>query len=652
MTTPRIRPLMLAAALLVAAHPASGAPQELLEEDGFGIDLGLEDELETDELLELDLEELLDIEVTVVSRRAESLDGAPAAVYVITGEEIRRAGHASVQEALRMVPGFFVSRWTTAEWDGTIRGFGPGTADANLAYLNQVLVMIDGVVVYTPLFAGMWWGMQDLDIEHIERIEVIRGPSGILWGANAFHGLVNIITKDSAKARGTRLSVRSSADEHFVTMRHGGDISKGITYTAFARRARYDTLNFRGDRGGADLSDIADWGIDSGGVQFDGVTENGQRWRLWARGYDANVDRPFQVAPNVFDFVEERRYGGQASATYDDPESGLSLRAAFVKDRQDQTYNDSTIDIDQIQLEARRTVEVGENASLMFGVGYDRIDSDTMFYTGLTMDRINQNNARVFVSETWRIPAADLAISLGLQAIDNEFSGFDLQPSARLAWTPAGYGTFWASASRAVRTPSIEEESFGGGTLDAESVVAIEAGWRGEVADGVKLDLAVYHNDYDDVRVRFFNPVTFLDTYENSGSGNAHGAELAADLRLTDRWTMRAAYSYHGSSHGPVGLDPGLDSVDAQYPVHMANLRSYLSLGEHWEFDTAGYLVERFDGQDDGPEYWRADARLGWRPSRFLRVSLGVQGANDPARSEFGSEEVRRLAYLSLDVLR
>ncbi|MEM8711578.1 MAG: Plug domain-containing protein, partial [Planctomycetota bacterium] len=161
----------------------AGESEDDWEDEGWdGEDWGDED------LTSLDLEDLLELECTVVSREAQDIRSAAAAVYVITGDEIRRAGHATVQDALRMVPGMFVSHWTSGQWDATIRGFGPGIADSNSAYLNQVLVMIDGVVVYTPLFAGMWWGLQDLDMEHIERIEIIRGPSGILWGANAFHG--------------------------------------------------------------------------------------------------------------------------------------------------------------------------------------------------------------------------------------------------------------------------------------------------------------------------------------------------------------------------------------------------------------------------------------------------------------------------------
>jgi iron complex outermembrane receptor protein len=268
-----------------------------------------------EDLTELDLEDLLDVEVTVVSRQKESLKDAPAAVYVVTGEEIRRAGHATIQDALRMVPGVFVSRWRTSDWDVTIRGFGPGTSDVNLAYLNQVLIMIDGVVVYTPLYAGTWWGLQDIDMQNVDRIEVIRGPSGILWGANAFHGVVNVITKESSENQGQRVSVRTSNDTSFVTLRSTGTLAEGVNYSAFARRSRYDSLHQDAPFISEQATDLFDWGIDSGGLRLDGVTDGGYRWRLDGRGYEADVGRAFQTGPTTFITGGDRQYGGQLSYT-------------------------------------------------------------------------------------------------------------------------------------------------------------------------------------------------------------------------------------------------------------------------------------------------------------------------------------------------
>ncbi len=618
--------------------------------DAFGEPVDPDEEVE--ELLDLDLSELMDIEVTVVSRRSETLQSAPAAVYVLTGEEIRRAGHTSVQEALRMVPGTFVSHWENSEWDVTIRGFGPGVADSNFAYLNQVLVMIDGVVVYTPVFAGMWWGLQDLDMEHIERIEVIRGPSGILWGANAFHGLINIVTKDSAKTQGYRASVRVSNNDNFVTLRSSGRLNESTTYSAFARRTRYDGLQYRGGPAINDPADASDWGVQSGGVQLDSLSESGNRWRFWGRGYESNVSKYFEFAPGLFGSALDEKQGGQVAFSFDDAARGISYRAAYVKDRQSLRFGGHELDTDHLQLEVKREAALTENQRVTVGFGYDIARSDVSFYGGAYADTLRQNNWRVFISDTWLHAPTGVTLSAGVQAIDHEFSGFDIQPSIRAGWTSNKLGTFWASASRAIRTPSVEEELFGRGTLDNEVVIAVEAGWRRKFLDKLSLDLALYSDDYDRVRTRTFDPVTGFDSYTTNSSGDASGAELGADVTVTDRWTIRSTYAYHNSSHEQVGGNvPDVETVDEQYPRHIASLRSYYDLAENWELDLSGYLVDRFSGSLN-PEYWRGDARVGWTPNDSIRVSVGVQGFNDPVRREFGRDEVRRLFYFSLDLTR
>lgn len=646
-----IKALAFAAAATAAGPVAEAGPGAVgTQLDVF--DEGEDADEDDEDLLELDLEDLLDIEVSVVSRRTESIDGAPAAVYVISGEEIRRAGHSSVQEALRMVPGTFVSHWNDADWDVTIRGFGPGAATANQAYHNQVLVMLDGVVVYSPLFPGMWWGLQDLDLEHIDRIEVIRGPSGILWGANAFHGLINIITKTSADVDGERLSVRVSGDDSFITARSSGALDDGVTYSAFARRTRYDALN------DSDLTfsdDLYNWGINSGGVDLAGTTDSGLAWRLWGRGYEASTGRGFQDSPTTFFRVEDPQYGGQLSLNLSDPSTGLNIRTAYVKERGRFWNIDSAADIDSIQFEISQQLEPWENHRLQYGFGYDLIHSRTDFFLGAFVDSIRQNNFRAYVSDTWDIPESNLSISFGAQAIQHEFSGFDLQPSLRASWTPHDYSSYWISASRAVRTPSIEEEVLFVGDPRSESVLAIEAGWRGEVAEGVSVDLALYYNDYEDVRTEVFDENTFDFRLLYGSTGSSRGVEVGVDAKLADWWTLRGAYSTHFGTHDSNGVDPNVDFVDSQYPVHLFNLRSYVDLAEDWELDVAAYVVERFEDHPvggDGPEYWRGDVRVGWDVCDDVRLAFGVQGFNDSLRSEYGPYERQRLYYLAVDLTR
>ena len=208
------------------------------------------------------------IEVTIAAKTAQALSDVPAAVYVLTGDEIRRSGHSSVQEALRMVPGFYVSHWTTEKWDVTSRGFGPGSSLTSLAFLNQLLIIIDGVVVYSPVFAGTWWALQDIDLADVDRIEIIRGPGGILWGANAVHGVVHVITKSSADTLGLRLTGRGATDDRHASGRFGGSFGENGTYRTWVKAAGFDTLH--------------------NSFSPDGITHFNQNWDMNSAGFRAD----------------------------------------------------------------------------------------------------------------------------------------------------------------------------------------------------------------------------------------------------------------------------------------------------------------------------------------------------------------------------
>ena len=466
----------------------------------------------------------------------------------------------------------------------------------------------------------------------------------MLWGANAFHGLVNIITKSSTETQGTKISARVSNDDNFFTVRHGGRTADGTTYRAWVRRTRYDGLqsSFEGQD---NFSSLTDWGIQSAGLQFDWETESGRRARLWGRAYESDVGYPVDFGAGFAEQQIESKAGGQLAFSLDDPRSGTTWRAAYVKDRQRLRVIDTFVDIDQLQLEYKRELPTGERSIFTYGAGYDLIHS-VADYFGDDVGSIRQNNARLFVSNRWLWPTQRLTLDVGVQALRNEFTGLDVQPSIRTAWSPEGLGTFWAAVSRAVRTPSIEEELFDGRDMNNEVVVATEAGWRGPLGSKVNVDIAIYSNDYDDVRFEGFDPTTFERFIDNRGYGSSAGIELAVDAKLTERWTLRGAYAFHRGSHGPSDESGSIEGVDGQYPVHLANLRSYFDLTPHWEIDAGLYAAERFDNEG-GQEHWRADLRLGWKPRDDLRLSFGVQGLNEPLRAEYFDDEVRRLFYVA-----
>ena len=606
---------------------------------------------DVEEFSDMSLEELMNVEVTVASRTPQKIYEVPAAAYVIPGDEIRRSGHATIQEALRMAPGFYVSHWTGTAWDVTARGFGTGLGATNSAYLNQLLIMIDGVVVYSPLFAGTWWPLQDVDMADVDRIEIIRGPGGIVWGANTVHGVVNIITKSSQDTQGLRLGGRLDRNQWEGSARYGGPLGESSHLRVWTKTTSYDTpvqpfLDYR-----------QDWNMQLGGFRADGQTQGGRDWTVWGRGYDGEFrDVGWLWDDSVgwySDSVVDEKHGGQFAASLANPEDGSRWHAYYSRDQQHlPTLLDQDIDI--FDLEYQRDSVLTERQRLTWGVGYQVIHSDLVGYDyyWLAFDPISQvqSNLRAFAVDTIDFPDQNLQLVLGAQALHTEFAGFDLQPNARLRWTPNNSFMGWVAVSRAVRTPSLEEVSLtdtsfqaGNPNFKSEELLSYEAGMRMQVNEKMAFDLATYFNEYDKLHVLTSDPTTLYGgRLMNTGEGTAYGVELAVDAKPTDRWSLRGTYSY---SHGhfefaPTGQDLGTDTY---HPKNVVSLRSYYDLGADWEFDTALYGVQDMGSQFEIAEYWRGDVRIGWRPNEHMRFSLGVQDFNDPIRSEYHPEGQNRI---------
>jgi iron complex outermembrane recepter protein len=617
------------------------------------------------ELRDLDLEALMNIEVTVASRTPQKISEIPAAVYVIPGDEIRRAGHSSIQEALRMVPGFFVSHWANDMWDVTARGFGTGLSYSNEAHLNQLLVMIDGVVVYSPLFAGTWWALQEVDLSDVDRVEITRGPGGLVWGANSVHGVVNIITKHSENTEGMRIDGRLSRDQWDSTVRYGGPLGDNGHVRVWGKTTHYDTPHSPW------MDTRSDWEMGTGGFRADWETESGLQYTAWGRGYDGNfrdVGWEYLGTDGQFYYFQPHsttaeKHGGQIALSLTDPETNSRWQAYYSRDQQNHPYSFDQ-DIDIFDLEYQRDSRISDRHRITWGAGYQVIrsvlsgENADVYFLRWDPAVLVQNNFRAFLLDTIDFPDQNLQVVLGAQALHSEFTDFDLQPSVRVRWMPSEEFMSWAGVSRAARTPSLEEVSLddnsqyaGRDDFQSEELTAYEMGFRRVLSDTAALDLSLFYNQYDKLHVAVYDPITFWGgRVSNKGDGSAYGAELAVDLRPTDRWSMRGAYSYIHSEmeYRPYGSDLGTDEY---YPQHIINLRSYYDLGEKWEIDGALYGIRGFGDGYDSAEYWRADLRLGWHPTEEIELSLGVQNACDPHHPEYGGanqNEIRRAVFLQL----
>ncbi len=609
------------------------------------------DPLDDEDLTELSLEELMNLEVTIASRSSEKLSEVPGAVYVITGDELRRSGHSSIPEALRMVPGFHVSHWTTGAWDVTSRGFGPGLSLTSLAYLNQLLVMIDGVVVYTPLFAGVWWPLQDVDLADVDRIEIIRGPGGILWGSNAVHGVVHIITRRAADTQGLRVSLRESSDDRHGSFRYGGKLGEAGHYRAWLKGADYDTLS----------NPFGDWDYDwkllSGGVRAAWRAWN-RDFSMWTKAWDGHFeDAGFDLTLLVPIQVTNEKRGLEVYGSMANPASGSRWQAWFATDQQDL---DTLVDIgiDVFDLEYQRSLQLEENETLSLGAGWrwvhSRLFGDDPLYLQFDPEESTQNTFRLYGLDHIGFPDIDSSLTLGATIEHNDFTQFEVQPTARMTWMPLEELMFWGGISRAVRTPSLEERhltptSFFIGSEDFHSEIlwAYEVGARALPVSWLAADLALYFNDYDQLHFADFDPSTLQYQLTNEAEGTAYGLELALDLRLTDYWSMRSAYTFHKGEYE--SKNGQALRTDDYTPEHNINLRSYLDLGNHWELDLGFYVVENLGPGFKMAEYFRADARLGWRPRKDLDFSIGVQNATKDTHSELDEfDQIRRTVYASL----
>lgn len=613
-------------------------------------------------LTELSLEELMNIEVTIASRTEEKLSDVPAAVYVLTGDEIRRAGFRNVQEALRMVPGFQVSRFDSSGWSVTARGFSGG-------FSNNLLVMIDGVSVYTPVFAGVWWFAQDLDIDDVERIEIIRGPGGTLWGTNAVNGIVNVVTKHTADTLGARGTAYYSPEENVKAGRYGGRLGEHGTYRVWAL---HDDHNSLVDSAGDEPTE--DWYTLKAGFRADWDLPSGDQVKFLANGFFVSVEETYFIAfpDGSFQFVTDATpfNGGQLLGSWEHAVSdSVSWKFTGWYTRDHFKEVDFFLTVDSLDLDVQRIERASETWSHVWGLGYRKVLSDIQGDFALISDpeKRSTDALRAYVREEIDLPDRGLSFVLGAQTEYSELTGLELQPSVRALWHMSEHQTLWAAVSRAVRTPSLVELDLifnipiGGGDfvgvgtnhdLEAEDLLSFEVGYRNQPSEHIALDATAFYNHYEDlVTIEEVVPPVGGPSYvayfapDNLAEAWAYGVEIAADCKVSEDWSLRSAWTYFilESRIDESSNDFFFEETDGASPRHQVNLRTYYDLAEAWELDGGFYWVDDVgftDNLEGNPAYLRADMRIGYNPSEHFSFSLGVQNACDPEHPEDGANEV------------
>ncbi|MDX1736144.1 MAG: TonB-dependent receptor plug domain-containing protein, partial [Halioglobus sp.] len=553
------------------------------------------------DLMDMSLEALMDIEVTSVAKKPQKKSEAAAAVFVITNEDLNRWGVTSIPDALRRVPGVQVARIDANKWAITARGF-------NSRFANKLLVLIDGRSVYTPLFAGVYWESNLVMLEDVERIEVIRGPGGTLWGANAVNGVINIITKPAAATRGNLVTIGAGNElEHLVNARHGGTGKHGVDYRVYAMSRSDD----EGHRPGGSHDDYemaqtgfrSDWkygGTGSHTLQGDYYRGTGGQELGIATSPVALVDDTEMAGGNL-----HYRWTHDAGA-----HSRYSFRAYY--DHVSREGADLFEDRHTIDLEFQHHFTADARHDIVWGLNYRSIDDDTrptrIFSLQPADRRVDLLTA--FIQDEISLSGGRAKLTIGSKLEHNDFTGFELQPNVRLAWRTDTGGTLWGAISRTVRTPARGEHDgiltvtpppvppglppltiTGSNAYDSEELIACEIGLRHSLADRMTLDMAAFYNRYDELRtvdIVSTPPDPFLAIFANNMKGRTAGLEVDARWKFKPWLAVNANYTWLD-----IDLDLVNGSMDSQSlatgdasPEHAANLWLAADLRHEVSIDT------------------------------------------------------------------
>ncbi len=591
-------------------------------------------------LKKMSVEELMDIEVTSVSKRPERLSETASAVQVITQEDIRRSGATSLPEALRLASNLEVAQRDSRQWAISARGF-------NSTASNKLLVLIDGRTVYTPLFAGVFWDVQDTLLEDIDRIEVISGPGATLWGANAVNGVINIITKDAKDTQGALLAGGGGTElRGFGGMRYGGALAPNLRYRVYGKYFDRDSTVLPDGR---DASD--DWNMGQGGFRMDWDASESNAFTVQGDGYEGRIS---QAGEDDID-VSGANVIGRWSHTFSEG-SDLTLQLYYDRTHRNDPRNVSE-DLDTYDVDFQHRFPLGERHDIVWGLGYRLIEDDIVSNTAAVAflpPQVSRQWFSGFVQDEIALVKDRVHLTLGTKIEHNDYTGFEFQPSGRLAWRLSEQQTLWSAISRAVRTPSrIDREFFqstpfpidGGPDFDSEELLAFELGYRVQPFFRLALSLAAYYNDYDHLRSleQVSPPMAFPVVIANGLEGESYGAELTADYRVTDGWRLRAGYTELRIDLRPKpgSTDTFLGSFESNDSEHHFSLRSSLDLPGHWELDGAFRYVSRIDNQQV-PAYGELDVRLGWQASPELEFSIVGQNLLHDDHAEFGALATRR----------
>ncbi len=603
--------------------------------------------------------ELMNYQITSVSKQREDLSSAAAAVSVITQEDIRRSGMTSIPELLRLVPGVQVARISGNGWAISARGF-------NGTFAGNLLVLIDGRSVYTPLFSGVYWDVQDTLVEDIDRIEVIRGPGATLWGANAVNGVINIVTKSASETQGTLATMGvGDVERGFAGARHGGRLGERAHYRVYLKYLERDEFEASGGFAAHDATEDfrggwrLDWDIDeSDTLTFQGDVYSGERDGTF---FDSTAP-PLLPAPIVVEDTAEVSGGNLLLRWSHEISEASDLSLQFYYDRTERESVSLGEDRDTWDLDFQHRFPLLDEGNVLWGLSYRRTEDDITNGNVVSFAPMKRSDDLIGGFLQAQLPLFDdrLVLTAGSKIERNDYSGWEIQPSGRLSWSPLEGHTFWGAVSRAVRSPSrffddaklrivipaagfpLIFEQVGNRALEAEELLAYEVGYRLHVERTFSLDIALFSNHYEDqiAQAPLLAPpppgVALQTQYINGEEAHSYGLELSSRWQVLERWRLDLSYSFIDiDRHLAVsGVGAPLATTDRKTPSHQAVLRSQLELPLDLELDTTLFYTSTINSLDV-PGYLRVDLRLGWEPFEGVELSLTAENLFDKDHLEW-----------------
>ena len=590
------------------------------------------------DLSDLSIEALANLQVTSASKKSESLSGAPAAIFVLTSEDLQSGGFTTLPDALRSVPGLYVVESTPHAWQVSARGF----SDNNN---NKMLVLVDGRSVYTPLFGGVHWDSLDIPLESIDRIEIIRGPGGTLWGANAVNGVINIVTIDSRETQGVSVSTSADINQGYTTsVQFGGTAGPSLSYRLFGKASYFEPFLSRfGDELGSS------WNLSRLGARLDWQASAKDSLSLEGETYEGRFHGPILfVADSATNLVK----GSYVLTRWKHELSKASnIDVLAYCDWYTRQGNGAEMR-NTCDLEFQHSYEISKRHSLIWG-GSFLSTGDDLREDSIPLVPLRRRISLVtgFAQYELTLLPDRLRILGGSKIEHNDYSGFEYQPQVRAVWTPNKSTAIWGSVSRSVRTPTRSDEDaelvipagtinglpafarfLGNRNLLSERLKAYELGYRYQPLPNASLDLALYYNEYDDLIVqsptviRVLPAMVFFDQARVNGpKAQTHGGELSVKWRPVPHWAL---------STGITELRGSTNAADGN-SHHLLNMQSRIDLPHRGELDSALYHYSALPVQPDplnlqfpprgNPNLNRFDAGLSWHVSQW---TLAVWGRN------------------------